>query len=303
MGAKIESDDGTPPLAITGGRALRCINYEMPIASAQVKSAVLIAGLYASGITHVTEPAVTRDHTERMLRTLGAEVDSTATRISVQGRPTLIAQDMQIPGDLSSATFLMLAAILAEGAEVVIESVGVNPTRTGVVDILQAMGADITLQNHRQFGEEPVADIHVRSSSLKGIAVEPSLVSLAIDEFPALFVAAGAASGKTTFSGIAELRVKESDRIAAMATGLRSLGIDVDELHDGAIVHGGRYHGGSVESFGDHRIAMSLAVAGTVAADAVIVKDVASVNTSFPGFVDSLSNLGTEIVESTQERP
>ena len=295
MGAVIESHGGCPPLTIRGGSQLRGIDYTLPVASAQVNSAVLLAGLYADGITTVKEPAVTRDHTERMLSAMGVEVDRAEHRISIRGDQTLTSANIQVPADLSSASFVMLAAILSKSADILLEGVGVNPTRTGVIDILQAMGADISLQNARLYGEEPVADIRVRSSTLHGGAVDPRLVSLAIDEFPVLFVAAAAAAGKTEFSGIGELRVKESDRIAAMASGLRNLGIQVDETDDGATVHGGQFHGGEVDSHGDHRVAMSLAVAATVADSAVTVNDVAAVNTSFPGFTDCLGKLGVDI--------
>jgi 3-phosphoshikimate 1-carboxyvinyltransferase len=297
MGAAIESDcDGTPPLQVAGGLRLQAIQYEMPIASAQVKSSILLAGMYADGTTSVTEPAVTRDHTERMLGSMGAKVGVDGNRISLAGGQALQGCQVEVPADLSSAAFIMLAAILAENADVLITNVGVNPTRTGVIDILQAMGADIRLENPRLLGEEPVADIRVRSSRLHGGAVDPELVSLAIDEFPVLFVAAAAASGKTVFSGIGELRVKESDRIAAMAGGMRRLGISVDESPDGAVVRGGRFGGGTVESFGDHRIAMSLALAGTIAGGEVVVKDVAAVDTSFPGFTACMASIGVDIL-------
>ncbi|MGI9273134.1 MAG: 3-phosphoshikimate 1-carboxyvinyltransferase [Woeseiaceae bacterium] len=292
MGVTIDSHDGCPPLTVHGQTRLTGIDYTLPMASAQVKSAVLLAGLYADGITTVKEPAVTRDHTERMLSTMGVEIERNDHRISMRGDQTLHGADVQVPADLSSASFVMLAAILAERADVLITGVGVNPTRTGVIDILQAMGADIALENPRLFGAEPVADIRVRSSNLQGGPVDPALVSLAIDEFPVLFVAAAAAKGKTTFSGIGELRVKESDRIAAMATGLRELGIKVDEADDGATVHGGTFKGGEVDSLGDHRIAMSLAIAGSVAEDTVVINDVAAVDTSFPGFTSCLGQLG-----------
>lgn len=295
MGATIDSQEGCPPLTVHGNTQLKGIDYTLPMASAQVKSAVLLAGLYANGVTTVKEPAVTRDHTERMLATMGVVLEQSDHRISIRGEQTLHGADIQVPADLSSASFVMLAAILAERADVLISAVGVNPTRTGVIAILQAMGADIGLENPRLFGAEPVADIRVRSSNLHGGPVDPALVSLAIDEFPVLFVAAAAAKGKTTFAGIGELRVKESDRIAAMATGLRKLGIKVDESEDGAVVHGGKFTGGEVDSLGDHRIAMSLAIAGSVATDTVIIKDVAAVNTSFPGFTSCLEQLGIVI--------
>ena len=300
MGAAIESEcDGTPPLQITGGLALQGIDYVMPMASAQVKSAVLLAGLYARGETTVTEPAVTRDHTERMLRAMGATVTTSVAgrgrRVALQGGQSLRGCAIDVPADLSSATFLILVTLLSQDADILIENVGINPTRTGVIDILLKMGADIRLENRRVYGDEPVADIRVRSSRLTGGHVDPSLVSLAIDEFPALFVAAGAARGKTTFSGLEELRVKESDRISAMADGLRRLGIRVDEAPDGAVVHGGRFSGGEVQSFHDHRVAMSLAMAATIAEDVVVIRDVDNVNTSFPGFAKCVSGLGADV--------
>jgi 3-phosphoshikimate 1-carboxyvinyltransferase len=295
MGARIDSLDGKPPLRIHETNALQAIDYELPIASAQVKSAVLLAGLYADGTTSVTEPAVTRDHTERMLRSMGVSVSTANGKISVAGGQQLRGCNVRVPADLSSAAFVMLAALLAEDADIQITNVGVNPTRMGVIDILQGMGADITLDNPQLLGEEPVADIRVRSSRLRGGPVDPALVSLAIDEFPVLFVAAAAASGTTEFSGIGELRVKESDRIAAMSDGLRNLGIQVDESADGALVHGGQFSGGTVQSHGDHRIAMSLALAGTVARDEVLVEDVAAVDTSFPGYCDCMASIGANI--------
>jgi 3-phosphoshikimate 1-carboxyvinyltransferase len=295
MGASIDSNDGRPPLTVRGKVPLTGIDYTLPVASAQVKSAILLAGLYADGVTTVKEPAVTRDHTERMLNSMGVNVESANGRISITGNQVLRGSDIRVPADLSSASFVILATLLAKQADVLIEGVGVNPTRTGVIDILQAMGGDIRMENARLYGEEPVADIRVRSSTLHGGPVDARLVSLAIDEFPALFVAAAAAKGSTEFSGIAELRFKESDRIAAMATGLRNLGIRVEESDDGAVVHGGKFTGGRVDSQGDHRVAMSLAVAGTVATDTVTVNDVAAVNTSFPGFAACLTQLGVAI--------
>jgi len=299
MGADIGSEGGRPPLTVRGNRALTALDYEMPVASAQVKSAVLLAGLYADGVTSVVEPAVTRDHTERMLGAMGVEVQTSGHRISIQGGQELKSRPIRVPGDLSSATFVILAAILSDNAEIVIESVGVNPTRTGVIDILQAMGADISLENPRLLSQEPVADLRVRSSAMQGGVVDPELVSLAIDEFPALFVAAAAAQGTTRFSGIGELRVKESDRIAAMSAGLRSLGIEVNESDDGAVVHGGELSGGDVESFGDHRIAMAFAVAASSAGEPVVVRDTAAVETSFPGFAALMASLGLDIETNT----
>ena len=292
MGASILSEDGRPPLRIAGNASLAGIDYTLPIASAQVKSAVLLAGLYADGITTVHEPAVTRDHTERMLRTMGVAVDSDGGRISLQGGQALSATDVAVPSDLSSAAFVMLAVLLSGDADVLIRNVGINPTRTGVIDILQSMGADIEVGKPRLTGEEPVADIRVRGTRLSGVDVDPALVSLAIDEFPALFVAAAAAEGSTRFSGLGELRVKESDRITAMASGLRALGIEIEETQDGAIVHGGQLQAGEVASYGDHRIAMAFAAAATSALGPVTIRDVANVATSFPGF----EQLGADIV-------
>ena len=296
MGAVIESDcDGTPPLQIRGDVRLTAIDYDLPVASAQVKSCVLLAGLYAKGETRVTEPAVTRDHTERMLRAFGVNIRTEGSTISMQGRQSLAGTNIEVPGDLSSAAFVILAALLAENADVTIESVGINPTRTGVIDILMSMGANIELANRREMGGEPVADIRVRSSSLTGISVDPGLVSLAIDEFPVLFAAAAAASGQTVFDGLAELRVKESDRVAAMAEGLRNLGIEVDESPDGAVVHGGRMTGGTVNSHDDHRIAMAFAIAGLTTSGPVTVRQADNVATSFPGFDELVRNLGGRI--------
>ena len=296
MGAAIEADcDGTPPLQITGGLRLRGISYAMPVASAQVKSAILLAGLYAGGATTVKEPAVTRDHTERMLRAMGATVTAEDGRVTLAGGQQLQGCEVTVPADLSSATFIILVTLLSQDADIIIKNVGINPTRTGVIDILRGMGADIQLENSRNFGEEPVADIRVRASRLQGYDVDPALVSLAIDEFPALFVAAAAAQGVTTFTGIGELRVKESDRIAAMADGMRRLGIKVDESRDGAVVHGGRFTGGEVESYHDHRVAMSLAMAATIAENEVLIRDVDNVNTSFPGFCECVTGIGVDV--------
>ena len=300
MGAQIDATDGKPPLAIHGGRPLSGISYRLPVASAQVKSAILLAGLFAEGETSIVEPKTTRDHTERMLRSMGAEVTSGETQIVMRGKQALRGTEIEVPADLSSAAYIVLAALLAPECEVVIMNVGVNPTRTGAIDILRDMGADIGLDNVRLFGEEPVADITVRSSKLTGIDVDPARVSLAIDEFPMLFVAAACARGKTTFSGIEELRVKESDRIGVMVEGLRQLGATVDETDDGAVVHGTRLEGGRIMSQGDHRVAMAFAVAATVAEWTVRIDDTDAVATSFPGFVNCLSSLGISIATHQQ---
>ena len=238
---------------------------------------------------------MTRDHTERMLRAMGAEVTVDAGTISLGGGQELRGGPIRVPGDLSSATFIILGTLLSQDAEIILENVGINPTRTGVIAILDGMGADIRLENRRQFGEEPVADVRVRASRLVGGDVDPALVSLAIDEFPALFVAAAAAEGETRFAGLEELRVKESDRISAMADGLRRLGIAVEERPDGATVQGGRFGGGVVDSYHDHRVAMSLAMAATIADDEVVIRGVDNVNTSFPGFQACVAGLGANV--------
>jgi 3-phosphoshikimate 1-carboxyvinyltransferase len=295
MGAKIDSCNGLPPLTIRGVRRLTGIHYALPVASAQVKSAVLLAGLYADGDTCVVEPAPTRDHTERMLQFLGVTVQAENGRIRMAGGQLVRSAGIDVPGDLSSAAFIMLAAILAGNCEVRMPGVGMNPTRRGVVEILRQMGADIEIEDVTSEGFEPTADVRVRSSRLRGIDVDPALVSLAIDEFPVLFVAAAAATGRTRFSGIGELRVKESDRIGSMSDGLRKLGIAVEESDDGASVQGGVFRGGTVDSHGDHRVAMSLAIAGTVAAGPVTVLNTETVDTSFPGFVECLRAIGADI--------
>jgi len=295
MGARIDSRDGLPPLTVHGGGKLAAITYELPVASAQVKSAILLAGLYAHGETFVSEPAVTRDHTERMLRAMGVSLFAEGGRIRLPGWQALQATHIEVPGDLSSAAFFIVAGLIAENCELLIEGVGVNPTRLGVIQILRDMGGDIEVENPRLAGEEPIADLRVRSSKLRALEVGPERVSLAIDEFPVLFIAAAAAEGISRFSGLEELRVKESDRIAAMVSGLRALGITANDTAGGAEILGGRFDGGVVDSFGDHRVAMAFAVAATRAAGPVTVRDVATVDTSFPGFADSLAVIGADV--------
>jgi 3-phosphoshikimate 1-carboxyvinyltransferase len=297
MGALIESHSGCAPLRLASGDSLVGINYVLPMASAQVKSAILLAGLGAKGPTTVTEPAPTRDHTERMLAAMGADIERKGGSVTLVPGKALQPISLEVPGDLSSAAFIIAAALLGEETEIVIRGVGVNPTRTGMLAILQKMGADVRLENERLAGQEPIADIRARSSVLNGIEVDPALVSLAIDEFPILFALAACASGETVFSGLAELRVKESDRIAAMADGLRSLGITVMESDDGARIIGGSLSGGVIDSRGDHRIAMSFAIIATRAAAPVRVRDVANVATSFPGFANLCAGLGVSIEE------
>lgn len=301
MGASIEtSAAGTAPLHIQGGQRLQGIDFEMPVASAQVKSSVLLAGLYAQGTTSVHEPAPTRDHTERMLQGMGYRVVRDSDRISLIGGGELTAIDIDVPADISSAAFFMVAASIAPGSELVLEHVGVNPTRTGVIGILKQMGADITLTNQHESGGEPVADISVRYAELKGIEIPEPLVPLAIDEFPVLFIAAACASGATVLTGAEELRVKESDRIQVMADGLQALGIEAHPTADGMVIHGGALQGGQVDSHGDHRIAMSFAVAALRAKDKITITDCANVNTSFPDFVAQAVQSGLNLEKSLE---
>ena len=282
----ITAEGGRPPLRIMGIANLRGIDYRMPIASAQVKSALLLAGLYARGSTCVTEPAPTRDHTERMLVAFGHPVERNGSTVCVSGGGKLTATDIEVPADISSAAFFMVGASIARGSDLTLEHVGVNPTRTGVIDILRLMGANIELINSRQAGGEPVADIRVRHAELTGIEVPLALVPLAIDEFPVLFVAAANARGVTVLRGAEELRVKESDRIAVMAEGLKTLGVAAEPKPDGMHVTGGGYNGGTVEAHADHRVAMAFAVAALRARAPTTITDCANVATSFPGFVE-----------------
>lgn len=301
MGAEIETaEGGRPPLKIKGGKQLKGITYDLPMASAQVKSCLLLAGLWAEGETRVTEPAPTRDHTERMLQGFGYPVFKQGATAAVQGGGKLLAADIDIPSDISSATFFMVAAAISPGSDLTLEHVGINPTRDGVINILRLMGADLELSNQRDVGGEPVADIRVRYAPLKGIDIPEDQVPLAIDEFPALFIAASCAQGTTRLSGAEELRVKESDRIQVMADGLLDLGVDCTVLEDGIIIQG---KGDQAEVFSsaeivchhDHRIAMSFAVAGLRASGSIIIKDCATVNTSFPGFAELARSVGFKL--------
>ncbi len=299
MGAVIDSEtDGRAPLVVRGGHSLQAIHYDMPVASAQVKSCLLLAGLYASGETVVTEPAPTRDHSERMLRGFGCEVGQSGNRISLHGQQKLSACDIEVPADISSAAFFLVAASIAENSELTLTHIGINPTRTGVIDILRLMGADISLANERDIGGEPVADITVRSSELKGIDIPPELVPLAIDEFPVLFVAAACAEGRTVLTGAEELRVKESDRIQVMADGLQILGINARATADGMIIDGGKMASGQVESHGDHRIAMAFTVASLRSSGRIQINDTENVNTSFPGFQALAAGVGIKVSAS-----
>jgi 3-phosphoshikimate 1-carboxyvinyltransferase len=299
MGAQIDTQDGRPPVRIRGGAALRGLRYEMPMASAQVKSAVLLAGLYAEGETTVVEPAVTRDHTERMLQSFGANVVARGGSATVLPAAQLEATRISVPGDFSSAAFFIVAACIGAREPFVIEGVGVNPTRTGLLEMLALMGADLRLVNHRSAGAEPVADIEVRPARLRGIRVPERLVPLAIDEFPAFFIAAACADGETVVTGAAELRVKESDRIAVMARGLEALGVPNEVRADGLSIEGGPFGGGVVESHGDHRVAMSFAVASLRASAPIEIRDVANVGTSFPGFATTARAVGLRLTERT----
>ncbi len=303
MGARCATDDnGCPPVHIRAAEALESITYKLPVASAQIKSALLLAGLYASGETCVTEPAPTRDHTERMLRAYGyacvtERLDDQVSAIHVTGGGELTATDIEVPADISSAAFFMVAASIVPDSSIILEHVCVNPTRTGIVDILKAMGGDIRLLNPRAVGGEPVADIQVNYVGLKGCEIDPKLVPLAIDEFPIICIAAACAEGQTIVSGAEELRHKESDRISAMVEGLRNIGVDVVEQRDGMVVTGGSISGGSIESFHDHRIAMSFAVAGCVSDGEVVINGAETVATSFPNFKELANQVGLNIVD------
>ena len=295
MGARIEAQDGHAPLRISPVAALNGIAYRSPVASAQVKSGVLLAGLYARGRTEVTEPEASRDHTERMLRAFGVRVEAEPGRAAVQGGQALKATRIEVPADISSATFFMVGAAIAPGSDVTLSQVGVNPTRTGVIEILRRMGADIEVGAERALGAEPVADIRVRGRRLLGVTIERELVAAAIDEFPAVFVAAACARGDTVVTGAEELRVKESDRIQTMCEGLWTLGVSAQPRPDGARISGGRLRGGTIDSRGDHRVAMAFAMAALRAEQPVTILDCANVNTSFPGFARLAEAAGLRI--------
>ena len=300
MGARFTARDGDllPATILPADGQLRAIDYEMNIPSAQVKSALVIAALYADGVSTITECGVTRDHTERMLQSFGHKLKRDGALLSVTPAVRLKACELQVPGDISSATFLLVAASICADAEVLIRSVGVNPTRDGALRILQAMGADITLENSRNYGAEPVADIRVRSSTLRAISVPPEWVPLAIDEFPVLFIAAACAQGDFELRGARELKVKESDRLGGMVRGLRRLGVKVEQLEDGVIISGNggsKLPGGAVDCLGDHRLAMAFAVAACAAQDAIVISNVANVRTSFPNFTELLNGLGARL--------
>jgi 3-phosphoshikimate 1-carboxyvinyltransferase len=303
MGADVRTRNGTPPVDIVGGRPLHPIEYQMPIASAQVKSAILLAALYAKGPTTIFAPAVSRDHSERMLKSCGVDVKSEGLKTTLHPPQQLTPQNITVPGDFSSAAFFVVAGLLAAREEGLrIENVGLNPTRTGLLEILKRMDAKIEIFNRRDSGAEPVADLRVHASRLRGIRVPKDLVSLAIDELPVLFIAAACAQGETWVTGAEELRVKESDRIAAMSAGLTALGVLHRPLPDGMHIEGRgagmAFNGGEVDSFGDHRIAMSFAIASLRASGSIKIRDVANVATSFPGFVPLARSVGLDILES-----
>lgn len=300
MGADIGSQDGRPPLEVRPVAGLKAVDLKLQVASAQLKSAVLLAGLYAEGETRVTEPAPTRDHTERMLAAFGVEVGRDGPTASVRGGQVLHGTQVDVPADISSAAFFLVAAAITPGSDLTLRHVGINPTRTGVLHVLRAMGADITELNPRQVGGEPVADLRVRGGALKGIRIDPAWVPLAIDEFPALFIAAACAEGVTELRGAEELRVKESDRIQVMADGLAAVGLPVEVLPDGMRIQGRGgearpFAGGTVESHGDHRIAMSFAVASLRSGGPIRILDTTNVATSFPGFVALANSVGLDI--------
>jgi len=300
MGAEVSTaEGGRPPLKIHGGSKLKGIHYDLPMASAQVKSCVLLAGLYAEGETSVTEPAPTRDHTERMLKGFGYDVKVDGSTVTIKSGGELTATAIDVPSDISSTAFFMVGASIAPGSDITLEHVGINPTRVGVINILRAMGGNIEVLNEREVGGEPVADIRVRYAPLKGIHIPEDQVPLAIDEFPALFIAAACAEGETILTGAEELRVKESDRIQSMVDGLNALGVAAKGTPDGAIIPGfgteGSFGAGTVESHGDHRIAMSFSIASLRGSAPIEVLDCANVATSFPGFVELVNSVGLSL--------
>jgi len=301
MGASIATEpDGTAPLTINPVPALEGIDYALPMPSAQVKSALLLAGLYARGDTQVTEPAVTRDHTERMLEALGADVRVAGSQIRVRVTAGLRGGPVAVPGDISSAAFFLVGASIAGAGTLTLTNVGLNPTRTGVIDILQRMGARIHVEREQTGAGEPVGTLTVEPSRLQGIVIPPDRVPLAIDEFPAIFIAAACAEGETVLTGAEELRVKESDRIAVMADGLATLGIEAEPRPDGIRIVGGSMHGGHIDAHGDHRIAMAFAMAGLIADGPIRIDGCSEVDTSFPGFVERAGGAGLRIRSETE---
>jgi 3-phosphoshikimate 1-carboxyvinyltransferase len=303
MGARIETTAGSAPVRIRGGAKLRGIDYELPVASAQIKSALLLAALSAAGRTTLSSPGPSRDHTERMLATMGVEIheDANGHSVAVAGPVALRGAVIEVPGDFSSAAFFIVAACLGADQGLLIKGVGVNSTRTGLLTILESMGARIEQRNRRRLGAEPVADLFIEKSALRGITVPPDFVPLAIDEFPILFVAAAGATGRTIVAGAEELRHKESDRIAMMARALNAVGANVEELPDGLVIQGGGLSGGVVDSDGDHRIAMAFAVASLLCSGPVEILKTDQVATSFPTFttVAAAAGLHVEVAEQS----
>jgi 3-phosphoshikimate 1-carboxyvinyltransferase len=300
MGAIIKSSDSMPPLSISGNQKLSALKYTLPVASAQIKSCLLLAGLYADGETCITENETTRDHTERMLKGFGYQVTSSSGKVSLTGGGQLQACDIEVPSDISSAAFFIVAASIAKNADITLEAVNINPTRTGVIEILKLMGANIELNNQREEAGELVSDIRVCSSSLKGITIPKELVPLAIDEFPAIFIAASCAHGETLLTGARELRVKESDRIQVMADGLLSLGIENEVLEDGIRIKGGEFQKQTsiIKSHHDHRISMAFAIASARSNFELDIEGVDNVKTSFPNFVELVNQVGMNLIET-----
>lgn len=294
MGARISSD--MAPLTVEPVGQLQGIDYHLPIASAQVKSALLLAGLYAEGITRVTEPAQSRDHTEIMLQAFGVPVERQGLTVAVSGGAILKGRKVIVPGDISSAAFLLVAALLVPGSDLLIRNVGVNPTRTGILDVLQAMGGNVEVVPVPGCGQDPIADIRVRYSQLRGVSIAGDIIPRLIDEIPALVIAATAAAGETVIADAAELKVKESNRIAAMVEGLAAMGGAARETEDGMIIQGGQsLQGATINSRGDHRIAMAFAVAGLTAAGETVITGEDCIPVSFPGFTDTFSRLGAQL--------
>lgn len=301
MGANITTTDGKPPLFIGGGESLTGIVYEMPEASAQVKSCLLLAGLYAKGETVLIEKGHTRDHTERMLTAFSYPIQKLENGVAINSESECLGTDIIVPGDISSAAFFIVAASITPGSDLFIRNVGINPTRTGIIQILNLMGADISIVNKRLCGEELVADLHIKYAPLEGIDIPVELVPLAIDEFPVIFIAAACANGQTRLHGAKELRLKESDRIGAMVEGLQTLGIEAQAFEDGLFIKGGQLEGGEVDSYQDHRVAMAFSIAGAVAKSAVIIKHCDNVATSFPHFIKTAGCINLAIQDYSDD--
>jgi 3-phosphoshikimate 1-carboxyvinyltransferase len=297
MGAKISSQAGCLPLEITGQQNISDINYDMPLASAQVKSSIILAALYSDEQTIITECGITRDHSERMLMSMSGPIETKKSKVLIGASKSLEPIEMQIPGDFSSASFLIAAFLINKNsASLILKDVGINPTRIGFLSIIKLMGAKIELKNIGVFGNEPTADIHVQSSNLVGINIDdPDLISLAIDEFPIIFILGAYAQGLTKISGIDELRFKESDRIKSMTVGMKCLGVSINDTDQGVIIENSEFQGGIVDSFGDHRIAMSFVIAAIAATKEITVKNIDNINTSFPGFKDLMEQIGVNI--------